>query len=90
MSEHPEDVMKAAREAVAEAWENSGDFPKSLAGSIRLGEKDGMLSVQIAARAILQERFAEREKCAQIADAHSECERDCGDVIAAAIRRTGP
>ena len=28
----------------------------------------------------------ERERCAKIADAHSECERDCGDVIAAAIR----
>lgn len=36
----------------------------------------------IIARAIL----AEREACAKIADAHSECERDCGDVIASAIR----
>lgn len=39
-------------------------------------------SVEHIARAIM----AERERCARIADAHSECERDCGDVIAAAIR----
>jgi len=31
--------------------------------------------------------LAERERCARVADAYSECERDCGDVIAAAIRK---
>lgn len=41
--------------------------------------------VEGIARAIM----AERESCARIADAHSECERDCGDVIAAAIRAGG-
>jgi hypothetical protein len=36
---------------------------------------------------IAQALMAEREQAAKIADAHSECERDCGDVIADAIRR---
>lgn len=38
--------------------------------------------VESVARALM----AEREACAMVADAHSECERDCGDVIASAIR----
>lgn len=46
---------------------------------------------------VLQERIEQallaaekrgREEAAKIADAHAECERDCGDVIAAAIRST--
>ena len=42
------------------------------------------------AAAILAERERERERCARIADAYSECERDCGDVLAHAIRGGTP
>lgn len=38
------------------------------------------------ARAILAAEQRERTACAKVASAHSECERDCGDMIAAAIR----
>jgi hypothetical protein len=45
-------------------------------------------SVEPIAQALLAAEKRGREAAAKIADAHAECERDCGDVIAAAIRST--
>ena len=79
----PEDVMRAAREIVADTYDN-GDYAEA-ARMVRDGNGDGMISVQIAARVILQER----EECALIAE--GEAHADCGvaEQIAAAIRRGG-
>lgn len=66
MTAIPEDIIQAAREAVASVWEESGAWVKRLVRCVRLGEKDGTMSVQIATRAIL----AERERCISAIDEH--------------------
>ena len=77
--EIPDDLLKAAEDALDNLLCNCKDSLGSYA-AVRAE------SIKDIARAIFAERMAERERCARIADAHSECERDCGDVIAAAIR----
>jgi hypothetical protein len=71
MTTIPDDVMNAAKDAARRSVERPYN-----AGTMKR-------ATDIIARAIM----AERERCATVADAHSECERDCGDVIAAAIRK---
>jgi hypothetical protein len=79
MSAYPEDVMKAAREAVAETH-IAADIP-GMAGRFRAGDYDDTTYVEAAARAIL----AERERAAKIADACPDTH--WGPTIAAAIRK---
>lgn len=79
MSEIPEDVKKTAREFLAEAVFAERDYLPLSQGEFAWWDD----AVDAVARALM----AEREQAARIADAHSECERDCGDVIAAAIRK---
>lgn len=98
MTDYPEDVMKAAREAYltvpttpTDAW-----FVKS----VREGDYDHQMPIKACARAIL----AERERCAKIADEWMPIEKllplcgadmneaavtgqvEAGERIAAAIR----
>lgn len=49
--------------------------------------RDAEYEAKAAIEAMQPAILAERERCARVADAYSECERDCGDVIAAAIRK---
>lgn len=55
-TEIPEDVMKAAREAAAQAWEALNNSDSMFAEPTRRGERDESLEVQTAVRAILAER----------------------------------
>lgn len=61
MSEYPEDIMKAAREAIAKYYVDTGetDFAKR----IQEGHKDDWWMSKPVAAAIL----AERERCAKVA-----------------------
>jgi hypothetical protein len=60
MSEIPEDVMQAAREAAAKVW-GSGTGSEELAAEFRRGMRDDSGSVETAVVAILAER--ERSQC---------------------------
>lgn len=57
------------------------DIKKAARRVVERGYNEGLLE------AVEKALLAERERCAKIADAHAECECDCGDVIAAAIRK---
>jgi hypothetical protein len=59
---YPEDVMKAAREAAALAYESEGETPS--AWNVRDGLCDDDCMVEAAARAIR----TERERCATVAE----------------------
>jgi hypothetical protein len=81
MSEIPDHIWEAAKGIARKVvFEASGELtPESLPVS----------TAPIAAALLAAEQFGremEREACARIADAYAECERDCGDVIAFAIR----
>lgn len=80
MKKTPADVTITAREIVAELWHGVGDHQQ--AARIALGEDDGSLSVKTTIRAIL----AERERCAQIAEAFRETTTEGRAELAAAIR----
>ena len=56
MTTLPADVMNAAREAVASAFEANGGYTASLVDEIRQGVRDHILVIQIAARVIQAER----------------------------------
>jgi hypothetical protein len=72
MTDIPEDVMKAAREAAASAYEDE-DFTREHVCRIRGGCLDNYVIVRAAARAIMAEReraiLATREECAKVAEA---------------------
>jgi hypothetical protein len=65
------------------------DEAKMLRNTVLWASNSSIEAISLAILAA-EQRGAERERerAAKIADAHSECERDCGDVIAAAIRNT--
>ena len=86
MTTIPDDMVERVARAIADQMHAGGDFGMTGADAYRRRSAEFMSMARAAIEAMQPAILAERERCARVADAYSECERDCGDVIAADIR----